>query len=378
MQYIYHRPLDKPMSNMDTDGNIYMVEATSTIKPFDHTKIYRSAQFQEAMKYFDGNDTMTRNILLSVNEADQNVVMRSLADKLYKHIVDKVDDIDFDTIPNSQGDITKIDNYEQLVDCINIISEILQQYHQNTESIEIISISLQNMIDRTELFEKAYKLNVEMPMIIYNTIALSIVSATSYMISCCVEFVKSGEAEFNIALDKIGAVKTRDCILFKDLAKFNKLCASGEFDKTMDFVIAQSTGAKNFTGGFALMTGAGGIVVGLGLVLLIIPLIRELIFFFYYSRSRVSNYFDAQASLLTMNAYNIENNLTRNDKDKKEIVAKQRKIADFFKRIASKIKVETKTGEQKAKQELTKVEKEKYKTDEVLDKIPDSSNSVLF
>lgn len=362
-----------PKKTIDT--TFYMVDESQNIKEFDHTAIYRSKAFTEAMERFDKEDTMTRAILLSVNEADQNTVMTSLANKLYEHIVDKVDDIDFGTIPLSKGDITKIDNYDKLTDCINIIAEILQQYNQNTESIEIVATALQNLIDRTDMFTKAYKLNIEMPIIIYNTIALSIVSSVSFMISSCIEFIKAGDNEgFQIALDKTALGKSRDNVLFKDLAKFNKLCSNGEFDKVMDYVIAQNT--KNFVGlgGYGVAT----VAVVLGSLLLIIPLIRELIFFFYYSRCRVADYFDAQASLLMMNSYNIENNLTRNDKDKKEIVSKQRKIADKFKKIADSIKIKSKTGEAKSQKDIKKLDDKKYKSNEVLDSIPDSSNSTLF
>ena len=132
--YTYYRP------ELEETGGFtgYMVDETATIKSFDYSSVYRAKEFTEAMKYFDTSDTMTRSILLAVNEADQGTVMTSLSNKLYKHIVDKVDDIDFGTIPESRGDITKIDNYENLVDCINIISEILQQYHQPTDTVEIV------------------------------------------------------------------------------------------------------------------------------------------------------------------------------------------------------------------------------------------------
>lgn len=359
--------------NIDT--TLYMVNEADTIKEFDHTKIYRSQAFQEAMKSFDITDTMTRAVLLSVNEADQNAVMTSLANKLYQHIVDKVDDIDFGTIPLSKGDVTKIDNYSQLTDCINIIAEILQQYHQDTSSIETIATALQNIIDRTDMFTKAYKLNIEMPIIIYNTMVLSIVSSVSYMISACIEFIKAGDNQgFQIALDKVALSKTMNNVLFKDLARFNKICSSGEFDKAMNYVINQNT--KNLTG--FDMYSVGSVAVVLGILLLIIPLIRELIFFFYYSRCKVADYFEAQASLLTMNAYNIENNLTKDGKDKKEIANKQKKIADKFKKIAEAIKIKNKTGEAKSQSDIKKLDSKKYKQDEVLKSIPDSSNSVLF
>ena len=85
-----------------------------------------------------------------------------------------------------------------------------------------------------------------------------------------------------------------------------------------------------------------------------------------------------QSSLLTMNAYNIESNLSRNDKDKKEIAKKQKKIAEFFKKISNKIAVDVKTGSSKATKDIDKLDKQKYKIDDVVDSIPDSANSVLF
>lgn len=369
--YTYAKPILK-----DKDGFTgYMVNEASDIKSFDYTSVYRSKEFLEAMNYFDTKDDLTRNILLSVNEADQSVVMTSLSNKLYKHIVDKVDDIDFGTIPESRGDITKIDNYDNLVDCINILSEILQAYHQPMDTIETITIALQNIIDRKELFERAYKFNVEMPMIIYNTMALSIVCSVSFMISSCIEFIKlPNDQGFDIAVEKTAVAKAKDNLLFTNLKRFNNICAKGEFDKAMEYVINKST--NNFTGSLAF--SASSVVVILGIILLIIPTIRELIFFFYYARTKISDYFDAQATLLTMNAYNIENNLTREEKSRKEIASKQLKIADTFKKISNKIKVNTKTGESKSEKEIKSLDKEKYKSSDVLDQVPDSANSALF
>ena len=370
--YTYTRP------EVETGNGFtgYMVDETATMKSFDHTAIYRSRQFQEAMSYFDTSDDKTRNILLAVNEADQNDVMTSLSNKLYQHIVDKVDDIDFGTIPLSKGDITKIDNYENLTDCINIISEVLQNYRQDTKPIETVSIALQNLIDRTEMFTKAYRFNIEMPMVIYNTIALAIVSSVSLMITSCIEFIKLPDDQgFEIALDKAAAMKTKDGLLFKDLDKFNSMCTKGDFDKAMDYVMKMN--ANQFSGaGFAF--GASSVVVALGLILLIIPVIRELIFFFYYSRTKVSDYFDAQASLLMVNAYNIEHSLSEDEKTRKEIASKQKGIAEKFKKISNALKVNTKTGEAKATKEIASLDSKKYKSDDVLDHIPDSANAVLF
>lgn len=354
----------------------YVIKEPS-YKDFDFSSIYRSKQFEEATKYFDNTDDMTRRILLAVNEADQNSVMTSLSNKLYQHIIDKVDDIDFGTIPLSEGDITKIENYDQLVDCTNVITDILQHYNQSVEStIGIVTTAMQNVIDRTELFTKAYKFKVEMPIVAYNTIVLSIVSSVSLMISSCIEFIKLPDDNgFDIALDKAAVNKTSQNLLFKDLAKFNSMCAKGEFDKAMGYVMQGN--AKNFSG-FGIAFGASSAVLLIGAVLMIIPVIRELIFLFYYARASVSDYFDAQATLLEMNAYNIENSLTRDPKTKKEIANKQRKVAEKFKKVSNVIKVDARVAEQKAEKEVKTLDSKKYKADEVLDTVPDSANSVLF
>lgn len=374
--YTYIRKEEEPVRESAFTGNI--VKDIDNLKPFDYRSIYRSPEFNEACNYFDKNDTLTRNVLLAVNEADQNVIMYSLSNRLYKHIVDKVDDIDFGTISMSRGDITKIDGYANLVDCINIITEILQNYNQPLDQINVVSTALQNMVDRVDMFTKAYTLNVQMPIIVYNTMTMAIISSVSYMIASCIEFIKlPNEEGFDIAVDKVGLTKTKERMLFKDLEKFNKICSTGEFDKAMDFAIQQNAQkAKGFVGDIGL--AAGGVAVGIGLILLIIPLIRELIFIFYFARSSASNYFDIQAQLLEMNAYNVENNLTKDAKTKKEIAKKQRKVADSFKKISNTIKVDVTTGEKKAETESKKIDAKKYKQDEVLDKIPDSANSILF
>jgi uncharacterized protein YeeX (DUF496 family) len=377
MAYTYSTDKNDPFINSANDflSNRALVEPK--FKQFDPSTIYRSKQFNECMNYFDLTDDLTRNVLLTVNEADQNVVMTNLSQKLYSHIINKVDDIDFGTIPESKGDITKIQNYDQLMDCITVISEVLARYNQPTTSIEVVQLAVQNVIDRTDKFVMGYKLNIEMPIVIYNTIVLSIVSSVSYLIASCLEYVKQPEdMGFEISLDKTATIKSADALLFKDLTKFNNTCASGEFDKAMDFML--SAKAKNFTGGIMLGFSASAVAIALAAVLLIIPAIRELVFLFYYTRESISTYFELQANLLTMNAYNVQNNLARDAKDRKKIAANQKKVAEAFNKISNKVKVNYKVAEVKAVKDNTTVEKTKYTQDDILDAIPDSSTSVLF
>ena len=336
---------------------------------------YRDPIFEKAMtEYFDIEDHETRKILLNVNEADQSQVLTALTSKLYDNIVEKVDDIDYGEIPNTKGDITKLSNYEKLDDCINILRDILEEYKQDTKPIMVIDHALENIKLRKELFEKAFRYNIELPMVMYSTMCLSIISSVSFMISTCIEFIKTPNQEnFDIVLDKVALAKTKQNLLFVNLGKFNDSCRSGDFDRAMEHIINNKI--KNFSG--VTTVGVIGSIALIGIILNIIPILRETVFFFYYSRTRVSDYFDAQADLLQMNAYNIEHNERKDPEDKEKIIKKQLKIVDLFRKISNKLAIDNRESEVKATKEIVSSNK-KYKTDEVLDSIPDSASSALF
>lgn len=325
-------------------------------------------------EHFDLEDRETRKVLLNINEADQNQVLTALTSKLYDHIVQKVDDIDYGNIPNTKGDITKLDNYDKLVDCLDVIKSILLEYKQDTKPVNIINDAISNLIKDKELYEKAFRYNVELPMIMYSTIGLSIVSSTSYLVSTCIEFIKiPSEDTFDIVLDKVALVKTKSNLLFTNLEKFNSCAQSGQIEKYMDVVI--KNGTKNMTGaevGFVV----GGIALA-GIILNIIPIIRELIFFFYYSRTRVSDYFDIQADLLQMNSYNIQYNETLDKQQRDRIVKKQNSIVELFRKISNKLAIKTKDSENKATKEIIQ-SNNKVKTSEIMETLPDSASSALF
>lgn len=336
----------------------------------------RSPEFVSIIdEFFDIEDKETRTVLMNIDEADQNTVLQSLTHKLYDNIVERVDDIDYGELPNTKGDITKLSNYNQLTDCIDTITALLIEYKQDTtKNIDIAAEALNNIVVRKKLFERAYAYNVELPMIMYNTISLSIISSVSYVICACIEFIKSPSSDtFDVELDKVALLKTRDNLLFSNLKKFNDSCRKGQFDQSMEFIIKNNI--KNLTG------ASVGLVVGgltlLGILLNIIPILRELIFFFYYSRVRVSDYFDIQADLLQMNAQGLEYNNEIDPEKKKKIVNKQMKIVDIFRKISNKLAINNKECEVATSKEIANTTK-KYKTNEILDQMPDSAASALF
>lgn len=337
--------------------------------------VYRVPEYEKAVtEYFDLSDKETFSYLKSIEEADQNKVLIALTSKLYDHLVDKIDDIDFGDIPKSRGDVTKLPNYDKVVDCIDIIKNILANSNQDLSPAITLEEAVKNLVEYKETFIKGYQLNMELPIVVYNTMVLSVYSGISIMISSCIEFIKStDDTGFDIALDKVQLKKTKDSLLFTNLKKLNSSFDHGTLPKALDSMLKQNV--KNFTGiEIGTVAFAGAVI---GVILNIVPVLRELTYFFYYSRTKVADYFDAQSALLQMNAYNLASKATDDSKDIKEIQNKQLRIADKFKRIANFISVKHSKAEVAAEKDTKALEK-KLKIQDVKDVDLDSDTSSLW
>lgn len=356
----------------------------------DWRDIYRSPEYTRAMnEFFDITDNETRKVLLAVNEADQNKVLVSLTSKLYDNVVDKVDDIDFGEIERTKGDIEKLPNFVTLHECLNNMARLLIEFKQDTKPVDTIAEAVSNIIESRPIWTKAYAINAELPMVTYNTITLAIIEATAYMVSMCVDFVKSPSQDtIQIMIDKSALTKSKGHLLFKNLESFNEAYNKGQVTKAMESVIEQvvskksiDMSKKNFLG-FGIYTGGAAVaaVIGVvGLLFCIIPIIRELIFLFFYYRVRISEFFDVQADLLQVNAYNVQNNrLDLTAAERKAISTKQMKVVEDFRKIAQKIAVDGARAEKSASKDIKAEDSKKYKASDIMDELPDSASSSLF
>ena len=324
-------------------------------------------------EHMDLDDRETLKVLASINEADQNQVLYNLCGKLYEKLIDKVDDIDFGEIPSTKGDITKLSNYTNMMECVDILKNLLKEFKESTSTILEVEKAINNIKKRKELFQKGFRYNVELPIVIYSTMTLSVISSISFLISSCVEYIKMPNKDsFDIVVDRVALVKSKDNLLFKNLSRFNEACVKGQIDTAINDVMKGLE--KGLVGEYGFLVGATALVV---LITCIIPLLRELIFFFYYSRTRVSDYFEVQANLLQMNIYNLQSN-QEIDKDKKtKIIKKQSKLVDKFRKSSNCFAVKAKESENKTDRDIAH-DNTKYKTNDVLDSLPDSADTSLF
>lgn len=187
---------------------------------------------------FDYSDRATTKYIM---EAGDDKILMALTSKLYEKILEKYEKIDFSTISRSRGDISKIEKYDSLVECIDIITKLVKEYKEDTTPIDVLSSAMANLRERTTMFKKAFTYGSPVPMMTYNTMVLAIVESTSFLIATCIEYIKVPGAEnFQMALDTVAYNNTRQNVLFESLAMFNEGCATGEFDKAMELCLNQS------------------------------------------------------------------------------------------------------------------------------------------
>lgn len=330
-----------------------------TDSPKENEEIfYQDPDFTKIVNEFmDITDTDTRKSLINLDEASQNNVLNSLTSKLYDNIVDKSSNIDFGDIPKTKGDFTKLPNFSKLVDTITLLRDILNEYKQDTTSVDIIATACECLVSRKDLFMKAYRYNAEMPILMYNTIGLAVITSTSYMIATCIEFIKTPKEEtFNISLDQVALKKTKDHLLYSNLKRFVDACNSGDMDKAMNEVINQKL--KGFTGMAVVGVAVGAGILGVAtlsyvLINVILPILRETTYFFYHTQTRVSEFFDIQADLLQVNAHNLEYNEMKQPEEKDLIVKKQMKVVDFFRKLSRKFSINGKNAEVETNRDIT-------------------------
>ena len=193
--------------------------------------VYKYDIDQVLRENFDISDKATRKYLASLDEDDKSAVATALASALYDKIIKRVDDIDFGTIPKSMGDITKVDGYQNTVECLDIIKKLVLEYKESPEVVDTVINAVENVKAKKALFMKGFATKTNLITTTYNLIVLAIEHSVSFLISVCIEYIKNSDTKtIDMALDKTAYNNAHDNLLFEQLISFNSSCGSGELD----------------------------------------------------------------------------------------------------------------------------------------------------
>lgn len=283
----------------------------------------------------------------ALTESEVKQINNAMITNLYKSALDK-GYVNFDSIPDSKGDITKYEGYDNLVGSINLLKELSNKGNIKIKEIDILETSVMNIRTYKTQFERGFALGHEFVVMEYNALVYACLEATSTLISSYVDFVKKvDKTEFKIIKGK--GLNGNLCL--KNLELFNNSVKKGDFNKMMSHLLQSER--ENFVG---TSVGAGVLVVGM-ITLTIVPLIRELIYYFYYSRMVVSEYLQHQSMFLEMNKVNIESS-SLPAKEKNVIIKKQAEYSKQLDKLSDKIKVNSTMSSNKANTNIKNENKE--------------------
>ena len=165
-------------------------------------------------------------------------------------------------------------------------------------------------------------------MLTYNSLAMSIIDATSFLIASFMDYVVSPNNAYAVGKN---ANNSRGRVVTSSLEKFNSMSNNNQFGDALEYMLMEQR--KNFAGETVVVTGA--IIM---ILLSIVPIIRELIFFYYHSRVRLSDYLNMQADFLEMNKLAVQSS-EKSPAERKAIIKKQDDVIKKLRRKADKLQI---------------------------------------
>ena len=268
----------------------------------------------------------------------------------------KRSDIDFDIVEKSKGDVTNLAGYENMISSLSLLQSLSIKSKIQIPEIKVIEMAISNLKKFKYDFTRAFKLNNQMMILYYNTLVHSCLECTSLLISSYVDFVKSKNT-VTFTVKKGKGIAGNLCL--KNLNAFNNSCNNGEFMKFAKQMTTPDNNELNLVSEIAFGTVATGIAIAAS----IIPVLRSVVYYFYYSRMKVTTFLEQQSTFLEMNKANIES-MTVDAMSKKEVMKKQNELIKKFQSIADKIRVNEKITTNKANNEINS-ENKKWTLDNV-------------
>ena len=286
-----------------------------------------------------------KNMIRALESTEKAKLDNVMVSNLYKSTIDKAH-IDFDSIPETKGDITKYKGYPIMMETLTTIESLASKNNVKIDEIEVIRTAISHLRAYQGIYQDGFALRKSFIELQYNTLVLACVEATTSLVTSYMDYLKRIDTiEFTIIKNRTN--NGSHCI--EILRQYNNSVKTGEYQKFLNAIV------KNKEGFVGMDTAMLGMVIAGG-ALAIVPLLRELIFYFYYTRMKASEYLELQAMMLEINRTHIES-MNMNPKKKKEILKKQEQTMNKMLKLSEKIKVSQKVAKVKSMEEVKKEEK---------------------
>lgn len=332
----------------------------------------------------------TDNLL---SEAVQTNISDAVLSKMFELTIGKYNKIDFSEIEKSRGDVTKIKYYKNLRECINTLIDI-HEVTNKIPAIIVVSDALNNLYSMKNTFEYNFRIKNNAAIMIYNSIMYAIMMSTSYIIAASIDISKT-ETVSGANTVNVYNMDPKSLCLIKSLNSFNACVADGSLLKFVKEAAEQKnvqsesidviTEDSSLLAGLAKKAGtaaiehlpeyvkkhpaktAGFFTLGVFAVYLgvrIVPIIREIVYWIYKSRQKISDAAALQAKFMELNIESLEgmdpNAIAGRTKimhrpiTSEQLITKQNKWVDRFNRISEKFALDSDKASRDAKIDINK------------------------
>jgi hypothetical protein len=292
--------------------------------------------------------------LRTLSEDQKSAVVDNIVTKLFQDIKSKSLSVDFSILDDSKGNIKKVANYKTIDNAINYLHKFANENGKKIpelkEAVEEIQLTFSILHKYSSQFEYGFKYNNSIVRYLYNSLAIAVIQGTSFLVAESVDYVKD-----NLNLYKAQPKTSKNIArsnYIKSIKTFNTLERKGQlvkfFKETQQFSEA-GIGAV-FAGAKATLAGTGLPVVGqiiavIGIIGFVLMSIRAIIFMYFDTRVRLSQYLKHLKDFVEMNASTLAT-------DAKATKEKQMKIASSLGKLADVISVDQNVANDRANSQL--------------------------
>lgn len=280
-----------------------------------------------------------RKYINMLTESEKLEVNGTLIQNLYSSVLSR-NTIDFGDIPDSMGDIEKVKYYDTTFECLTILKGASDSTDYIKTSVSDVLTCISNMKGLKSLFNTGFRIRHSFIEIMYNSMVMAIIDATSMLISDYVTYCMGSDGRNSVSIDK-----KRGNVCLDNIRKFNKMYAKGDVGKSLNYMISEY---KKSALGTALVVTS----VIIGVLLAIVPLIRELVYFFYNSKVKLANYLELEAKFLELNKSVVQSS-SKSASEKKKILQNQSKTIMELHRLSDKLRVTNEDTQIKMAKEIS-------------------------
>jgi hypothetical protein len=343
-----------------------MIDMERTVKLFGNT-------FEDFLSERTEIKGYANNIYYSnLSEAEKFTVSEKLIAALYKSSMEKYAIIDFGKIPDSKGDVDRLDHISDIQETVDTIGELAPDMPE----LKTINDTLLTLRSFKKEFSLGFIQDAPLIVMIYNTTVLSLFTALSLSMNICLDYIRTPNGSIDTSSKIMYKSNSQYNVVIDNLNKLNQAAQKGDLKKVFDSCLKKESfiGASLGAGlGYGVGASVGtGLIVGVALVasaILIVPVTRELIYFHYNMRMNISEFFKHQAEFLDMNISELR---SANSSKNAAVIKKQEQRMRTLQNLANKFEVDFSKANEKTRVDLQK----KVDTDMIKSSLNSDKNDI--